>query len=490
MSTDPGTYPPAGQAVSAGGPAGGASADGVGAGMDGGIETASVSAAPAVSAAAAAGAPGWGPPADSGYDAASAGPYDTPAGSYDVAEYDVAEYAPADEGAAAYDPNAYGYGSPGDTAYPPQPYPPQPYEQQPNDQDHPQGETPGGYGQPAYGATQPPSEPAQPAAAQSPYEYPAYHSTTPPASLLDDDDHQVEPLDVTPRRRVSSRPACRRGRFRPSLAWWPRCWPGRWEPVAACSARRRTRESWCSRSCWWRPCVGVWRALGEPVGSGRGVADRGPGRGRFHADSGRSVGRPRLPRDARHRHWAGPVGGGRRGRDRLDRDDPGAARPRPKARAGDRGFRPAMVLTVTMVGYGASIALVRNQGAGVLAGFLAMAGAAALLSHATDAALPRPAIAPGVPRGLVGLAIGAVGAAGAGVLVAKLVAIGPLYAGLLGLGVGLVTMLLDLGQAYAVAGRLAAGEQLAGSTIRPLLGPCLALAMTILGAWTYGAVVL
>jgi hypothetical protein len=153
-------------------------------------------------------------------------------------------------------------------------------------------------------------------------------------------------------------------------------------------------------------------------------------------------------------------------------------------------FGAAMVLTVTMVGYGAAIALVRNDGAGVLAGFLAMAGAAALLSHLTDAALPKPGIAPGVPRGIVGLAVGAVGAAAAGVVTAKLVGIGPVYAGLLGLGVGLVTMLLDLGQAYAVAGRLAAGEQLAGSTVRPLLGPCLALAMTVIGAWTYGAVVL
>jgi hypothetical protein len=153
-------------------------------------------------------------------------------------------------------------------------------------------------------------------------------------------------------------------------------------------------------------------------------------------------------------------------------------------------FGAAMVLTVTMVGYGAAIALVRNEGAGVLASFLAMAGAAALLSHGTDAALPKPGIAPGVPRGIVGLAVGAIGAAAAGVLTAKLVGIGPVYAGLLGLGVGLVTMLLDLGQAYAVAGRLAAGEQLAGSTVRPLLGPCLALAMTIIGAWTYGAVVL
>ncbi|GAA1698569.1 hypothetical protein GCM10009765_54980 [Fodinicola feengrottensis] len=457
--------------------------------MDGGIETASVSAAPAVSAAAAAGAPGWGPPADSGYDAASAGPYDTPAGSYDVAEYDVAEYAPADEGAAAYDPNAYGYGSPGDTAYPPQPYPPQPYEQQPNDQDHPQGETPGGYGQPAYGATQPPSEPAQPAAAQSPYEYPAYHSTTPPASLLDDDDHQVEPLDVTPppREQPSGLPpravSAVLGVVAALLAGALGAGGGLLSPTAYTGvvvlAQLLVAAVWVfgghSANRWGVAGVSLTAAL---VADGFMLIQGGPlGALGYHVMPGTGTG-PDL---------SAVVGVVAIAWIAMILVQLGRGRKRAQVTG---AFGAAMVLTVTMVGYGASIALVRNQGAGVLAGFLAMAGAAALLSHATDAALPRPAIAPGVPRGLVGLAIGAVGAAGAGVLVAKLVAIGPLYAGLLGLGVGLVTMLLDLGQAYAVAGRLAAGEQLAGSTIRPLLGPCLALAMTILGAWTYGAVVL
>jgi hypothetical protein len=153
-------------------------------------------------------------------------------------------------------------------------------------------------------------------------------------------------------------------------------------------------------------------------------------------------------------------------------------------------FGSTMVLTVTMVALGASIPLVRNEGAGVLAAFVAISGSAALVSHLSDAALPNPALAPGVQRGIIGLALGAVASGVAGALAARLIDIAPVYAGLLGVGVGLVTMLLDLGQSYAVAGRLAAGENLADSTVRPLLGPCLAISMTVLGAWTYGAVVL
>ncbi|WP_163511924.1 DUF3824 domain-containing protein [Fodinicola acaciae] len=153
-------------------------------------------------------------------------------------------------------------------------------------------------------------------------------------------------------------------------------------------------------------------------------------------------------------------------------------------------FGSTMVLTVTMVALGASIPLVRNDGAGVLAAFVAISGSAALVSHLSDVALPKPALAPGVQRGVIGLALGAVASGVAGALAAKLIDIAPVYAGLLGVGVGLVTMLLDLGQSYAVAGRLAAGENLADSTVRPMLGPCLAIAMTVLGAWTYGAVVL
>jgi hypothetical protein len=66
----------------------------------------------------------------------------------------------------------------------------------------------------------------------------------------------------------------------------------------------------------------------------------------------------------------------------------------------------------------------------------------------------------------------------------------PLYAGLVGAGVALATVLADLGVAYGEAGRVKAGEKTSRSPLRVALGPLVGLAVATPAAYVLGLLLL
>jgi hypothetical protein len=91
-----------------------------------------------------------------------------------------------------------------------------------------------------------------------------------------------------------------------------------------------------------------------------------------------------------------------------------------------------------------------DEGGTVTAGLAAATGAGLLVSHIVDAIVPRPRFDPAVDRGLLGVVLGALSAAGVGLWVLHPVTgLTQPKAGVVGLGVGVVACLLSVGASFA-----------------------------------------
>jgi len=155
-------------------------------------------------------------------------------------------------------------------------------------------------------------------------------------------------------------------------------------------------------------------------------------------------------------------------------------------------FGSTMALVVVITGLSVPLVLGRvDDGAGVLAVCVLAGGAAVVAAHLVDLVVARPALAPGVTRGVPGIVLGA--AAGTGVAVTTALVTGspdPLPAAGVGWAVALAAVLADVGTAYAAAGRVQAGEDLRPSPLRAVLGPLVALAVAAPAAYVLGLLVL
>lgn len=150
-----------------------------------------------------------------------------------------------------------------------------------------------------------------------------------------------------------------------------------------------------------------------------------------------------------------------------------------------------MLIVVGVVAFATLIVLGRLPTGGAQASFITLTAAAVALTvaHLVDAVLPRPRMAPQVPRGATGVIVGAIlGAlAGAG-LGALLVGFTPTTGAVVGVAAAGTAVLADLAADYAEAGRQMAGDPPTMWLARRMQGPLggfalaapLAYAMTVL----------
>lgn len=143
------------------------------------------------------------------------------------------------------------------------------------------------------------------------------------------------------------------------------------------------------------------------------------------------------------------------------------------------------VVAVGVVALATPVLLSRlPSGAEALMVCLLAAGVGLAVAHLADMAARRPRISPHVPRGAVGVVLGAMAgtavAGGAGSLVQGLT---PTVTAVAGLVVAVTAVLADLGMAFAETGRLLAGEKAAPWPVRALVGPLVALAVAAPAAY-------
>jgi hypothetical protein len=120
-----------------------------------------------------------------------------------------------------------------------------------------------------------------------------------------------------------------------------------------------------------------------------------------------------------------------------------------------------MVVMVGGVAFATLIVLGRLPNAGTQASFIALAAAAVALTvaHLTDAVLPRVRLAPQVPRGAIGVVLGAVvGTLVAAVAGAYLAGFTPGTGAIVGVAAAATAVLADLGADYGEASRQLAGD--------------------------------
>ncbi|MFC7547271.1 hypothetical protein [Plantactinospora sp. GCM10030261] len=132
-----------------------------------------------------------------------------------------------------------------------------------------------------------------------------------------------------------------------------------------------------------------------------------------------------------------------------------------------------LLIVVGVVAFGTLIVLSRKPG-GTQAIFVCLtaAGVALAVARLTDAVLPRPRLAPQVPRGAVGVVFGAMcGTLASAVMGSYLVAFNPTGAALVGLVAAGTAVLADLAVGYAEAGRQMAGEAPTMWIARHMQGP-------------------
>lgn len=132
-----------------------------------------------------------------------------------------------------------------------------------------------------------------------------------------------------------------------------------------------------------------------------------------------------------------------------------------------------VLVVIGVVAFGTMIVLSRKPG-GTQAIFVCLiaVGVAVTVARLVDAVLPRPRLAPQVPRGATGVVIGAMcGTLASAVIGSYLVAFKPSGAALVGLVAAGTAVLADLAVGYAEAGRQMAGEAPTMWIARHMQGP-------------------
>lgn len=133
-----------------------------------------------------------------------------------------------------------------------------------------------------------------------------------------------------------------------------------------------------------------------------------------------------------------------------------------------------LLIMVGVVSFATLIVLGRLPIGGAQAIFVALtAGAVALtVAHLTDAALPRPRLAPQVPRGAVGVVLGAmIGTLVSAVIGSYVVGFSPGSGAIIGFVTAGTAVLADLAADYSEAGRQMAGDPPTMWIARHMRGP-------------------
>lgn len=138
-----------------------------------------------------------------------------------------------------------------------------------------------------------------------------------------------------------------------------------------------------------------------------------------------------------------------------------------------------LVVAVGVIAYATVIVLTRlPSGTQAILICLTAAGVALVVARVADAVAPWPRLAPQVPRGALGVVLGAMlGTGAAAGLGGFVVGFSPTSAALAGLVVAVAAVLADLSVGYAEAGRRFAGEPPTMWVARHLQGPLAGFAL-------------
>lgn len=139
----------------------------------------------------------------------------------------------------------------------------------------------------------------------------------------------------------------------------------------------------------------------------------------------------------------------------------------------------SLMVVLGVVAYATLIVLSRVPlGTQVITACVAGAGAALLVAHLTDLVAPIMRVAPPVPRGGIGIIIGAmVGTAAAGLAGFLLDGLQTLPTAFAGLAAAVIALMVDLSVNYAEAGRRLAGAVPSWWLVRHMQGPLTAFAL-------------
>lgn len=138
-----------------------------------------------------------------------------------------------------------------------------------------------------------------------------------------------------------------------------------------------------------------------------------------------------------------------------------------------------LAVVAGVIAYSCLIVFSRKVGGtqALLVGLLAT-GVAVMLARLLDAVAPVPRMAPQVPRGAIGVIVGAMaGTAAAAVAGAPIVLITPATGAVIGLGTAICAVATDLAVGYAEAGREIAGDEPTMWLARHMQGPLGAFAL-------------
>jgi hypothetical protein len=150
----------------------------------------------------------------------------------------------------------------------------------------------------------------------------------------------------------------------------------------------------------------------------------------------------------------------------------------------------SLIVTLGAVSYASLIVLSRNPlGTQVIDGCLVGVGVALFVAHVADLIAPVPRVAPPVPRGGVGVVVGAMlGTAAAGLTGYLVDGLTTLPTALAGLVAVVVALMVDLSADYAEASRVLAGAPPALWLVRHMQGPLSAFALAAPAAYAAGLV--
>ncbi len=139
----------------------------------------------------------------------------------------------------------------------------------------------------------------------------------------------------------------------------------------------------------------------------------------------------------------------------------------------------SLVVVLGVVAYASLVVLVRQPlGTQAVVVGLVGGGGGIAVARLCDVLRSSPRVAPQVPRGVIGVVVGAMaGTAAAGYLGGNMVGLSPRNAVLTGLATALIAVLTDLAVAYAEAGRRLAGDVPVLWLARHMQGPLAGLAL-------------
>jgi hypothetical protein len=139
----------------------------------------------------------------------------------------------------------------------------------------------------------------------------------------------------------------------------------------------------------------------------------------------------------------------------------------------------SLAVVLGVVAFATLIVLSRIPlGTQVIVACLTGAGSALIVAHVADAVAPLPRVAPPVPRGGLGVVVGAMsGTAAAGVVGAYLEGLATLPTALAGLAAAVIALMVDLSANYAEASRRLAGVASSWWLVRHMQGPLTAFAL-------------